>query len=172
MKGVKPKRRRKVSASNLQSTCRYIFLERRHKSKHSKYDIHASATLETQLIPMGRYKYETLKGKVDLNKVNEISRAIRRRYANRKNLDKIFSAWDSDNTGHISTKNVYEMMNSLGLTINYDEARVIVASADRNGNNTLQLEEFLDLLYNNNDALNVNIAKMKSNPSLKFSWVV
>ncbi len=86
---------------------------------------------------MGRFKYETLKGKVDLKKVNEVSRAIRRRYANRKNLDKIFSAWDSDNTGHISTKNVFHMVNSLGLKINYDEARVIVASADRNGNDTL-----------------------------------
>jgi hypothetical protein len=35
---------------------------------------------------MDKYKYDTLKGKVDLEKVKEIRRMIRRRYANRKKI--------------------------------------------------------------------------------------
>jgi hypothetical protein len=40
---------------------------------------------------MEEYSKETLKGQVDFEKVREIRRAIRRRYANRRNFQKIFS---------------------------------------------------------------------------------
>ena len=39
-----------------------------------KYDVHATADQETQLIGMDKYKYETLEGKVNLEKVREIKR--------------------------------------------------------------------------------------------------
>lgn len=68
---------------------------------------------------------------VDLEKVREIRRAIRRRYANRKNFQKIFSMWDEEGKGAITVRNVYQMIKKFGLNLNVDEAKVLVASADR-----------------------------------------
>lgn len=109
---------------------------------------------------MDEYTHETLKDRVDLQKVREVRRAIRRRYANRKNMKKIFSTWDEDNVGKISVKNVFNMVNRLGININFDESRVLVASADKNNREHLALDEFLDLIYNNDDALNINLANI------------
>lgn len=79
---------------------------------------------------MEEYSHQTLEGRIDVNKVREIRRALRRRYASRKNFQKIFSQWDKEGKGYISTKNILEMINRMGLNLNFDEARVLVASAD------------------------------------------
>ena len=52
----------------------------------NKSDLNANAELETQLVPMSRSATETLVGKVDLEKVRDIRRAIRRRYANKRKI--------------------------------------------------------------------------------------
>lgn len=43
---------------------------------------------------MEKYNVETLENKINLEKVREIRRILRRRYATRKNLQSIFNAWD------------------------------------------------------------------------------
>jgi Ca2+-binding EF-hand superfamily protein len=106
---------------------------------------------------MEEYNKNTLEGHVDLEKVREIRRAIRRRYANRKNFQKIFNLWDEDSKGAISVKNLYNMIHRLGLNVNLDEARVLVASSDKDCSNDLAIEEFLDLIFNEKDALNVDL---------------
>lgn len=63
-----------------------IKLEKKEELIKAKHDQHGTATQETQLIGMEEYAKETLEGKVDIKKVKEIRRAIRRRYANRKNF--------------------------------------------------------------------------------------
>lgn len=130
-----------------------------------KHELHAKAIQETQLIGMEAYVKETLEGKVNLEKIKEVRRAIRRRYANRKNFKKIFSAWDEDSKGHLTIKNVYNMVKKMGLNINAFEAQVLVASADRNGNGCLSLDEFLDLIFNDNTMLNIDLKKI---PGLYF----
>lgn len=106
---------------------------------------------------VGLENKNTLEGKVDIEKVRDIRRAIRRRYANRKNFQKIFNLWDEDSNGAVSVKNLYNMIHRLGININIDEARVLLASADMDGSNDLGLDEFLDLIFNDKDALNVNL---------------
>lgn len=54
-------------------------------------------------------------------------------------------------------KNIYNMIHRLGININLDEARVLLASSDKDGSNDLALNEFLDLIFNEKDALNVNL---------------
>lgn len=49
------------------------------------------------------------------------------------------------------------MIQRLGIKINIDEARVLLASADRDCTNDLGLDEFLDLIFNDKDVLNVNL---------------
>ena len=84
---------------------------------------------------MDKYNFETLDGKVDLKKVRELRRAIRRRYANRKNIQKIFTQWDRENKGFVSIKNMHDMLQDLGHKINFDEARVLLASANKSKSN-------------------------------------
>lgn len=52
------------------------------------------------------------------------------------------------------------MIHRLGVNINLDEARVLVASADRDASDDLALDEFLDLIFNEKDALNVNLKSL------------
>jgi len=54
------------------------------------------------------------------------------------------------------------MIKKLGLNLNENEARVLVASADRNQSGSLTLDEFMELIFNDNDAMNVNLASLKS----------
>lgn len=85
-----------------------------------KEDIHAEADQETQLVRMKNN--ETLEGNVDIVKVKDIRRALRRRYATRSNFQKIFTQWDSNGKGNIDVEDIHKMMNKMGLKVNYDEA--------------------------------------------------
>ena len=137
-----------------------------------KHNTHALALQETQLIGMEKYSQNTMKDKIDLEKVREIRRAIRRRYGNRGNIQKIFNLWDEDHHGVITAKNVYNMVNKLGLNINFDEARVLIASADKDESSDLKLDEFLDLIYNKDDILNVNFDKLSSKITILFMVLI
>lgn len=72
----------------------------------------------------------TLDGKVDLVKVKDIRRALRRRYATRTNFQKIFSQWDGKGKGSIDVGDIYRMMNKMGIRVNVEEAQVLMISAD------------------------------------------
>lgn len=54
------------------------------------------------LSELEKSKEATLEEAVDLNQVRDIRRALRRKYASRSNLDRIFNQWDSENKGTIS----------------------------------------------------------------------
>lgn len=65
-------------------------------------------------------------------------------------------------------KNTFEMIKNLGIKINLDEARVLVASADIDKSGDLSLNEFMDLIFNSTDVLNVNLREI---PGIFFvSW--
>lgn len=49
------------------------------------------------------------------------------------------------------------MIRKLGININEDEAFVLMTSADSNGDGALDLQEFHELMYSSNDALNVDL---------------
>lgn len=52
------------------------------------------------------------------------------------------------------------MIKNLGIKVNFDEARVIVASADIDKSGDLSLNEFMDLIFNSTDVLNVNLKEL------------
>ncbi|CAD8211829.1 unnamed protein product [Paramecium octaurelia] len=128
------------------------------KLANQKMEENAKGIQETQLV--GLENKVTLEGKVDLEKVRDIKRSIRRRYANRKNFQKIFNSWDEDANGAISVKNLYNMVNRMGININQDEAKVLLASADKDGSNDLGMDEFMDLIFNDKDILNVDLKQL------------
>lgn len=124
----------------------------------SKEDEHKQATTETQLVHMLHSK--TLEGKVDLKKVVDIRRAIRRRYANRTDMSKIFNAWDLGSLGVIRPEDVHQMVNRLGIELSLDEARVLVASATQSMADNLSLDDFMKLIFDDSDRLNVDLSLM------------
>lgn len=142
---------------------------RTHSEKYRKTKNveHQRASQETQLVHIQHA--ETLEGKVDLAKVVDIRRTIRRRYANRSNFRSIFNQWDSSSLGVIRPSDVYHMVNKLGIPVNQDEARVLVASANQSGSGVLTLEEFLQLIFDDSDRLNVDLSQLKADSAVETS---
>jgi len=129
--------------------------------KGDKLDKHEKALQETQLVKVTNK--ETLEGLVDIQKIREIRRALRRRYGNRLNYHKIFTSWDRDRKGHLNLTDIHYMINNMGISINEQEARVLIASHDHEGNGTLSVEDFMDLIFSTNDNMNVDLSKLKMN---------
>ena len=128
----------------------------RQKPK-SKRDVNSRGILETQQVAMPKMTAYTDLGGVDLEKVKEARRAIRRKYANSKNFYKIFNLWDRESKGYISLKNLYEMLHDMGLNINQNECKVLLATSDESGNGKMELNEFLDLIFNDFNVLNMKL---------------
>jgi len=129
--------------------------------KGDKLEKHQKALQETQLVRVKNK--ETLEGKVDIDKVKEIRRAIRRRYGNRTNYHKIFNSWDRNKKGYIDISDLHNMINRMGISINVQEAQVLMASHDLSGNAKLTMDEFMDLIFSTNDNMNVDLSKLKFN---------
>lgn len=124
----------------------------RDKNKKNK-----SAIQETQLVKTEAK--ETLDGKVDLTKLKEIRLAIKRRYANRSNMRKLFKMWDRSNNGYINLYDVHYMINKLAIPINFNETKALIASAT--DSEVIRLEDFVSMIHSDNKALNVDLKSIE-----------
>eukprot|EP00831_Metopus_contortus_P083842 TRINITY_DN9376_c0_g1_i1.p1 TRINITY_DN9376_c0_g1~~TRINITY_DN9376_c0_g1_i1.p1 ORF type:complete len:129 (-),score=39.78 TRINITY_DN9376_c0_g1_i1:74-460(-) len=57
-------------------------------------------------------------------------------------------------------------VNKMGITINPQESKVLLASHDLNGDGKIVMEEFLDLIFSTNDNMNVDLNKLKFQTNL------
>ena len=130
-----------------------------HKIEKEKALKNKEATHETQLVKINAK--ETLDNKIDLKKVQEIRLALRRRYANRTDFRKIFKEWDLNAIGEITVYSAHDMINRLSIPINYNETRALIASSNKRGTETLNLEEFMHLIFSDNEALKVDLDKIE-----------
>lgn len=128
-----------------------IILDKTNKNKE--------AIQETQLVKLNVGK--TLENIVDIKKLKEIRLALRRRYANRSNFRKIFKEWDRSTNGEISIYDAHLMINQLSIPINFHETRALIASSNTRDTETLNLEEFIHLIFNDNPALNIDLSKLQ-----------
>ena len=122
---------------------------------------------ETQIVKINAK--ETLDNKIDLKKVQEIRLALRRRYANRTDIRKIFKEWDLNAIGEITIYSAHDMINRLSIPINYNETRALIASSNTRGTETLNLEEFMHLIFSDNEALKVDLDKFELKDEKLFS---
>jgi hypothetical protein len=53
------------------------------------------------------------------------------------------------------------MMNQMGIKVNLNEAQVLVASADKDRNQLLNMNEFIDLIFSPNDAFDVDLGTLR-----------
>ena len=125
------------------------------------------ATHETQLVKIN--VKETLDNKIDLKKVQEVRLALRRRYANRTDFRKIFKEWDLNAIGEITVYSAHDMINRLNIPINYNETRALIASSNKRGTETLNLEEFMHLIFSDNEQLKVDLNKLEFKDEKLFS---
>lgn len=88
--------------------------------------------------------------------------ALRRRYAPRSDIRKIFKEWDKANLGEISIIDVHSMINKLSIPINIDETRALISSSNNRGSEALNMIEFMHLVFNDNDELNLKIKNLSS----------
>lgn len=119
--------------------------------------VNKKANQETQLVKID--VKETLLGKIDLSKIQEIKLAIRRRYGNRKNLRKIFKTWDCSSNGNINLFDAHKMINKLSIPINFNETRALIASSSEN--EVLSMEDFVNMVYSDAQTMNVDLTKLK-----------
>ena len=138
-----------------------------HKIEKEKDLKNKEATQETQLVKINAK--ETLDNKIDLKKVQEIRLALRRRYANRTDIRKIFKEWDLNAVGEITLYSSHDMINRLNIPINYNETRALIASSNTRGTESLNLEEFMHLIFSDNEALKVDLNKLEFKDEKLFS---
>jgi len=140
-----------------------------------KMKINKDVVQETQLTKMNINKTDN--DLLNMNKIKEIRQLIRRRYGNRKNVNKIFQQWARTFPNKITVYDAYKMINSLNIPINYNETRAFIASGSNFGNEFLSLDEFSNLIFNKNEDLyedpwkvqskQENILKKKEQENLK-----
>jgi hypothetical protein len=124
-----------------------------------KMKINKDVVQETQLTKMNINKTDN--DLLNMNKIKEIRQLIRRRYGNRKNVNKIFQQWARTFPNKITVYDAYKMINSLNIPINYNETRAFIASGSNFGNEFLNLEEFSNLIFNKNEDLYEDPWKVK-----------
>jgi hypothetical protein len=76
---------------------------------------------------------------VDLTVVKDIRNALRRKYASRSNIERIFSQWDRKQTGVLTAEDICCGLNKIGIKASLEEAMALKASV---GETDLNLNEF------------------------------
>ena len=131
------------------------------KIEKEKAMINKESTHETQLVKINAK--ETLDNKIDLKKVQEIRLALR------PDFRKIFKEWDLNAIGEITVYSAHDMINRLNIPINYNETRALIASSNTRGTETLNLAEFMHLIFSDNEALKVDLDKIEFKDEKLFS---
>ena len=156
IKKYRLERKNKKTNINEKKERKQEYISRMEKAKSLK---NKEAIQETQLVKIEAK--ETLDNKIDLKKIQEIRLALRRRYANRTDFRKIFKEWDLNAVGEITLYSAHDMINRLSIPINYNETRALIASSNTRGTESLNLEEFIHLIFSDNEALKVDLNKLE-----------
>ena len=130
------------------------------KLSKDKKRINKNVIQETQLVRMNIP--HTMDNIINIKKIQEIRQALRRRYGNRRNINKIFQQWARTFPNKITVYDAYRMINSLCIPINYNETKAFIASGSDFGNEYLNLEEFSNLIFNENEKFNSGPYKISS----------
>lgn len=119
--------------------------EKMENLKKDKEKLNKNAIQETQLVKINTFIEKD--NEINLKKIEEIRQTLRRRYGNRKNINKIFQQWARTFPNKITIYDAYKMINSLSIPINYNETKAFIASGSNFGNEYLNIEEFSNLIY-------------------------
>lgn len=119
------------------------------KLSKDKKRLNKNTIQETQLVKIKAQSTDN--NLVNIKKIKEIKLAIRRRYGNMKNIHKIFQLWARSFPNKITIEDTYKMINSLNIPINYNEAKAFIALGSNYGKDFLNIEEFSNLIFNDDE---------------------
>ena len=60
----------------------------------------------------------------------------------------------------MSPNDAKEMLKQLGIYVNINEAKVLIAASDSKKKGELNIDEFMDMVFDENDHLNVELSKL------------
>ena len=120
--------------------------EKIQKLAKEKKDLNKNVINETQLVKINTFmdKGDSI---INLKKIDEVRKTLRRRYGNRRKINKIFQLWAKTFPNKITVYDAYKMINALSIPINYNETKAFIASGSKFGNEYLTLEEFSNLIH-------------------------
>ena len=128
------------------------------KLSKDKKRINKNVIQETQLIRMNIP--HTMDNIINIKKIKEVRQALRRRYGNRRNINKIFQQWARTFPNKITVYDAYKMINSLYIPINYNETKAFIASGSNFGNEYLNIEEFSNLIFSESEKFDIGPYKI------------
>ena len=128
------------------------------KLSKDKKRINKNVIQETQLIRMNIP--HTMDNIINIKKIKEVRQALRRRYGNRRNINKIFQQWARTFPNKITVYDAYKMINSLSIPINYKETKAFIASGSNFGNEYLNIEEFSNLIFSESEKFDIGPYKI------------
>ena len=128
------------------------------KLSKDKKRINKNVIQETQLIRMNIP--HTMDNIINIKKIKEVRQALRRRYGNRRNINKIFQQWARTFPNKITVYDAYKMINSLSIPINYNETKAFIASGSNFGNEYLNIEEFSNLIFSESEKFDIGPYKI------------
>ena len=125
---------------------RKIQEEKIKKLAKEKKSLNKNVIYETQLVKINSFidKGDSM---INLKKIEEVRKTLRRKYGNRKKINKIFQLWAKTFPNKITVYDAYKMINALSIPINYNETKAFIASGSKFGNDYLTMEEFSDLIH-------------------------
>ena len=125
---------------------RKIQEEKIKKLAKEKKSLNKNVIYETQLVKINSFidKGDSM---INLKKIEEVRKTLRRKYGNRKKINKIFQLWAKTFPNKITVYDAYKMINALSIPINYNETKAFIASGSKFGNDYLTIEEFSDLIH-------------------------
>ena len=89
----------------------------------------------------------------------ELERMERSRQATvqaKKDSSRIFKEWDISNNGVISINDAHNMINQLGIPINYNETKILISTNNKENIESLDLAAFMNLIFSNNQKLGLD----------------
>jgi hypothetical protein len=97
---------------------------------------------------------------VDVNKFKEITLTLRRSYATKPNYRQKFKGWDISND-YMSKEDPTKIVKKLEVPINYNECTALLSTANVMDTETLNLQEFINLIFSDNPQLDIDLKKIK-----------
>ena len=99
-----------------------------------------------------------------MDKISEVRKKIRQKYETSTNTLKLFHLWDQDALGVVRTEDVQSMLANIGINININEARALVACYSENQAGSLTLPAFTDMLFKEDDNVYCDLSKIPAPP--------
>ena len=106
--------------------------------------------------------YICLDKKVSKERLNMIKNKINNRLFTHKNTKNIFLNWQKNylNNRELSIYDLHSIINDLGIPINFNESFALITSANKRNSNTLNYDEFKDLLLNEDKKIDIDLTKI------------